>query len=486
MTTEHSVVPDKLQAAHDLLKKGFNSGQTKSLASRLQLLNKLESLVVAHQDEICDALKEDLGRPVEDSIIAELGVVIEELHSAKKSLKKWMAPQRLSMPLTLFPSRGYIASVPFGVTLIIGPWNYPIQLLLAPMVAAIAAGNCVMLKPSELTPRCAELLDRLIPCYFSNDVAQVSIGGIETSQQLLELKWDFIFFTGSTHVGKIVAQAASKHLTPVVLELGGKSPCIVDSTANLEVTARRILWGKTLNAGQTCVAPDYILTPKNNVEPLIASLKKTLDEFYPEGFIRGKTYCGIVNQNHFERLSSIAAENTKFLRLGGKTQSEMKMIEPSIYVLEGSEARSNSMMKEEIFGPILPIIIVESVEEAIEYIKKREHPLTIYVFSNDQRTIALSESETQSGSLVVNDTVIQLATSQLPFGGVGASGYGAYHGITGFKTFSHQRSILKRPFWLDIPVRYRPFAAWKIRILRKLINFGKSAKQPFPVPRADV
>lgn len=482
MSTEHSAVHHKLQAIHRELSDGFKSGVSKGLPERMALLEKLEALVIDHQDSFCKAIQADLGRPTEDSIIAELSVVVEEVQTARKNLKKWMTPQSQRLPLVLFPARGYIAPVPFGVTLIIGPWNYPVQLLLAPLVAALAAGNCAVLKPSELTPRCAELMAELIPKYFPSNVVQVVNGGIETSQSLLELKWDFLFFTGSTAVGKLIAQAAAKHLTPVVLELGGKSPCLVDKDANLDVAARRILWGKTLNAGQTCVAPDYILTPKENVNALINALEKGLKEFFPKGFVREKNFCGIVNQKHFERLSGLASNHTSALRLGGKCDPHSMLIEPSLYVFSTQEAKSAPIMQEEIFGPLLPIVAVESIGEATRFINENEHPLTLYVFSGNEDTIEMVERNTQSGSFVVNDTVIQLATSKLPFGGVGASGQGSYHGKAGFEAFSHKRSVLKRPFWLDVPVRYRPMAPWKIWILRKLLNFKKSARLPSPVP----
>lgn len=264
------------------------------------------------------------------------------------------------------------------------------------------------------------------------------------------------------------------------MELGGKSPCIVDSTADLEVTARRILWGKTLNAGQTCVAPDYILTPRENVEPLLKTLKKELAEMFPEGFKRSESFCGIVNKQHFTRLSSLSAAHEKELVAGGRVFPESNMIEPSFFVLEGSTAANAPLMQEEIFGPLLPIVALESLDQAIDYINSHEHPLALYVFSADDSFIEKVENRTQSGSLVVNDTVIQLATSQLPFGGVGESGQGSYHGASGFDAFSHKRSVLKRPFWLDLPVRYRPLQPWKIWILRKLLSFSEAQKLSSP------
>jgi len=480
MTSEHSVDLSKLQALQSKLRQGHLSGKTKPEAQRYTLLSRLEALVIDNQNEICAAITADLGRPAEDSIIAELSVVIEEIHTAKANLKKWMKPRHKWMPLVLFPSKGYIAPVPFGVCLIIGPWNYPIQLLLAPLVSALAAGNCALLKPSELTPRCAQLLAQLLPRYLPDDVVQVVEGGAELSQKLLELRWDFIFFTGSTAVGKIVARAAAQYLTPTVLELGGKSPCIVDSTANLEVTARRILWGKALNAGQTCVAPDYILTPRDNVQPLLAALKKVLAEFFPEGFKSSESFCSIVNERHFARLSVLLNEHQKELALGGRAQPSSNLIEPSFFLFDSSSAATAAIMQEEIFGPLLPIIALDARDQAIEFINAREHPLALYIFSADNNFIENVESQTTSGSFVANDTVIQLATSQLPFGGVGESGQGSYHGMSGFNAFSQWRSVLKRPFWLDLPVRYRPLRPWKMWILRKLLKFSEPEKVSSP------
>jgi aldehyde dehydrogenase (NAD+) len=481
MISEHSADLLKLQALQSKLRSGFLSGKTKPEHARLELLSCLEALVIENQREICAAITADLGRPMEDSIVAELSVVIEEVHTAKANLRKWVKPKNKWMPLVLFPSRGYVAPVPYGVCLIVGPWNYPIQLLLAPLISALAAGNCALLKPSELTPRCAQLLSELVSRYFPEDVVQVVSGGVETSQKLLELRWDLIFFTGSTAVGKVVARAAAQHLTPTVLELGGKSPCIVDASADLEVTARRILWGKTINAGQTCVAPDYILTHRENIEPLLAALKKVLAEFFPDGFTRSQSFCAIVNERHFTRLTALAEAQSKELVLGGKLHPESMVIEPSIYVLDIAKASAAPLMQEEIFGPLLPIVALDSREQAIDYINAHEHPLALYVFSADSEFIEQVEHQTQSGSFVANDTVIQLATSQLPFGGVGESGQGSYHGFSGFNAFSHQRSVLKRPFWLDLPVRYRPLKPWKMFILRKLLKFAEPQKLPSPL-----
>ena len=482
MTTEHSSVSANLQDIRNTLQATFRAGTTLPLKKRFEMLERLERLILENQERLCQAIEEDLGRPKNDSIVVELSVIIEEIHAARKDLARWVKPKHQSLPLVLFPSRGYIAPVPYGVALIISPWNYPVQLLLAPLVSALAAGNCAVLKPSELTPATAQLLATLMPSYLPASVVQLVNGGVELSTELLKMKWDMVFFTGSTEVGRIVAKATAAHLTPTVLELGGKSPCIVDKDIPLEVAARRILWGKTMNAGQTCVAPDYILTPANNAESLISCLEKTLSQFFPHWFVRKKSFCGIVNQRHFERLNTLLLENKDYLKFGGKIDVAEQLIEPSIFVMSLDEARRAKIMSEEIFGPLLPIVTYENFHEALSFIQTKSHPLTLYVFSADKQLCATVERETQSGSLVINDTVIQLATSRLPFGGVGASGTGSYHGKAGFEAFSHMRAVLKRPFFLDLPVRYRPWAQWKLWILRKLMKFPLVRQSGLPPP----
>lgn len=480
MTSEHSSVSANLQDIRNALKASFHAGTTLPLKKRFEMLDRLERLILENQERLCQAVEDDLGRPKDDSIVVELSVVIEEIHAARKELSRWVKPKRPFMPLVLFPSKGYVAPVPYGVALIISPWNYPIQLLLAPLVSALAAGNCAVLKPSELTVRTSHLLAELLPAYLPDNVVRLVSGGVEVSTELLMLQWDIVFFTGSTEVGRIVAKATATHLTPTVLELGGKSPCIVDKNIPLDVAARRILWGKTMNAGQTCVAPDYILTPASQAEALVTCLEKTLTQFFPIGFVRKKTFCGIVNQRHFDRLSNLLLENKPFLKSGGKIDVAEQLIEPTFFVMSLEQAHSATIMSEEIFGPLLPIITYEKVSDALEFIKKREKPLTLYVFSADEQLCATVERDTQSGSLVINDTVIQLATSRLPFGGVGASGIGSYHGEAGFEAFSHMRAILKRPFILDLPIRYRPWARWKLWILRKLMKFPKVKQSGLP------
>lgn len=480
MTPEHSSVSVNLQDIRLMLQASFHSGVTRPLKYRIELLDRIERLILENQERICEAIEEDLGRPREDTIVVELSVVIEEIHAARRQLPKWIQPSRPTLPLVLFPSRGYITSVPYGVALIISPWNYPVQLLLAPLVSALAAGNCALLKPSELTPASSQLLAELLPQYLPNNIVHIVTGGVEISTELLKFQWDVVFFTGSTAVGRIVARATAEHLTPTILELGGKSPCIVDKGIPLEIAARRILWGKTMNAGQTCVAPDYILVHSSQASELLSSLESTLTQFFPQGYVRKKSFCGIVNKLHFDRLSSLIHEHSDCLRLGGRIDVAAQLIEPTVFVMSLEQARSAKIMGEEIFGPLLPIITFDNPNDAVTFIKSKDHPLTLYVFSNDREFCKTLEQETQSGSLVINDTVIQLATSKLPFGGVGASGNGSYHGKAGFNAFSHKRALLKRPFALDLPIRYRPFARWKLWLLRKLMKFPKVTQSGLP------
>lgn len=463
-----------LQIIQNQLRKGFNGGRLRTLNDRLDALKRIENLVQENENLFCQAIQEDMGRPVDDSIFAELSILLEEVRAAQKNLHRWMKPIKKRLPLALLPGLGSVTTEPFGVVLIIGPWNYPFQLLLAPLISAIAAGNCALLKPSELTPRCSRVLAEVLPKYLSSDIAQIVEGGVGVSEKLLELKWDFIFFTGSTQVGRVVAQAAARHLTPTVLELGGKSPCIVDETADLSVSARRILWGKVLNSGQTCVAPDYIFTPRSNAENLCRALEKALTEFFPEGFIRNETYCGIVNQRHFQRLEALAEAHKIQLRIGGKVNASQLLIEPSFYVLDRVDLEHAPIMKEEIFGPLTPIITYDTIDDVISYINANELPLALYVFSKNKEFLSLVEKNTRSGAFVANDTVVHLAASELPLGGIGGSGVGSYHGHFGFNALSHHRAVLKRPFWLDLPIRYRPYKTWKLWLLLKILRYKRS------------
>jgi aldehyde dehydrogenase (NAD+) len=441
----------------------FNTGQTKDINFRLEQLKTLKQAVTEQKDAIINALKADLNKPEFESYATEIGV-IQEISYAIKHIKTWAKPQKAPVSLQFFPASARIYPEPLGVVLIISPWNYPFQLIISPLVGAIAAGNCAILKPSELTPNTSRLLNEMIKQYFDPAYITVVEGGVQTSQQLLAEKFDHIFFTGGTAVGKIVMEAAAKNLTPVTLELGGKSPCIVDSDINIEHTARRITWGKFINCGQTCIAPDYLLVDKSIKKNLLNELQKCLQEFYGENPARSSDYARIVSKKHFERLANFLKEGK--VRIGGETNPSELYIAPT--VLE-DVSLTDSVMQEEIFGPILPVIEYTDITEAINLINSKSKPLALYLFSNNKNLQQQVLQQTSSGGVCINDTVIQVGVSSLPFGGVGDSGIGKYHGKSSFDTFSHYKSILHNPFWLDLKWRYAPYKD-KLSTLKRLIG----------------
>ncbi|MBW4634149.1 MAG: aldehyde dehydrogenase [Iphinoe sp. HA4291-MV1] len=441
----------------------FNTGRTKDINFRLEQLKTLKQAVTEQQEAIINALKADLNKPEFESYATEIGT-IQEINYAIKHIKTWTKPQKVPVSLKLFPASTSIYPEPLGVVLIIGPWNYPFHLIISPLVGAIAAGNCAILKPSELAPNTSRLLSEMIKQYFDSAYIAVVEGGVQTSQQLLAEKFDHIFFTGGTAVGKIVMEAAAKNLTPVTLELGGKSPCIVDSDINIEHTARRITWGKFLNAGQTCIAPDYLLVDKKIKENLLNEIQKCLLEFYGDNPASSSDYARIINQKHFDRLTHLLKEGK--VRIGGETNPSELYIAPT--VLEDVSLTA-SIMQEEIFGPILPVIEYTDRTEAIDLINSKSKPLALYLFSNNKNLQQQVLQETSSGGVCINDTVIHVAISSLPFGGVGDSGIGKYHGKSSFDTFSHYKSVLHNPFWLDLKWRYAPYKD-KLSTLKRLIG----------------
>ncbi|QDL11989.1 aldehyde dehydrogenase family protein [Brasilonema octagenarum UFV-E1] len=441
----------------------FNTGKTKDINFRLEQLKTLKQAVTQQKDAIINALKADLNKPEFESYATEIGV-IQEISYAIKHIKTWAKPQKAPVSPQFFPASARIYPEPLGVVLIISPWNYPFSLIISPLVGAIAAGNCAILKPSELTPNTSRLLNEMIKQYFDPAYITVVEGGVQTSQQLLAEKFDHIFFTGGTAVGKIVMEAAAKNLTPVTLELGGKSPCIVGSDINIEHTARRITWGKFLNCGQTCIAPDYLLVNKSIKENFLNELQKCLQEFYGDNPARSSDYGRIVSKKHFERLAHFLKEGK--VRIGGETNPSELYIAPT--VLE-DVSLTDSVMEEEIFGPILPVIEYTDITEAIDLINSKSKPLALYLFSNNKNLQQQVLQQTSSGGVCINDTVIQVAVSSLPFGGVGDSGIGKYHGKSSFDTFSHYKSVLHNPFWLDLKWRYAPYKD-KLSTLKRLIG----------------
>ena len=430
-------------------KSFFRSGKTKDLSFRLNALNTLRSAIKNYEIDLMQALRDDLNKSAFEAYSTEIGFVLEELRFIISHLPVWVKPKKVKTPLTHIGSNSYIYSEPYGVSLIIAPWNYPFQLALAPLIGAIAAGNCAIMKPSELTPKTSEIIANMIQECFSADFISVIQGGVETSQALLSEPFDYIFFTGSVAVGKIIMEAAAKNLTPVTLELGGKSPCIVHDDANLKLAAKRIAWGKCTNAGQTCIAPDYLYLHKNVHDEFLRQLKTAIAELYGSEPLHNPNFTRIVSERHFERLSSFLKNGEVYH--GGKTNREKLMIEPTVLT---EITWDDPIMEDEIFGPILPVLEYEKLSEMLDGIQQHPKPLSLYIFSENERIQEEVINSVSFGGGCVNDTVYHFASLHLPFGGVGPSGIGSYHGKGSFDTFSHKKSILKQTTRFDIPFRY--------------------------------
>ena len=442
----------------------FNTGKTKDVKFRLEHLKKLKNSIIANEEEIKKALKEDLNKSESESYMTEIGMTLSELSYDIRHVRGWSKNKRVGTPLAHFPARSFISKEPYGVALILSPWNYPFMLLIEPLIGAISAGNCAVLKPSEFAPNTANVIEKIVKECFEEEYVTVIQGDKDVSQSLIEKKFDYIFYTGGTRVGKIVMQEASKNLVPVTLELGGKSPCIIDEKYSMHLAAKRLLFGKLLNAGQTCIAPDYVLINKNVKDEFINELRKILKEFLGENPIENEDYPKIVNERHFKRLTNlIDGEN---VLIGGKSDENLLKIEPTI--LDNPKIDSK-VMSEEIFGPILPVITYEKIEDAIEYIKKFEKPLALYMFTNDKKIQNKILNEISFGGGCINDTIIHIANSNMGFGGVGYSGIGNYHGKRSFDTFSHERSITKK-YSLDLPMRYMPYNDFKDKLVKMFLK----------------
>jgi len=441
----------------------FQTGKTKDLAFRIAQLQILKQLVIENKPAIIQALKADLHKPEFETYATEIGVN-KEIDYALKHINNWTKSKKAAVPWELFSYSAQIYPEPLGVILIIGPWNYPFQLIISPLVGAIASGNCTIIKPSEFAHHTSNLIAELIHKYFSPEYITVIPGSVETSQQLLAEKFDHILFTGGTAIGKIVMEAAAKHLTPVTLELGGKSPCIIDTDINLEHTAKRITWGKFINAGQTCIAPDYLLVDQKIKPDLVNALKKCLEEFYGENPATSPDYARIIHQKHFHRLTNLLKCGKVII--GGETKPEELYIAPTLL---DNVSLEDAVMQDEIFGPILPIIEYTDINEAITLINSRPKPLALYLFSQNKNLQKRILQETSSGGVCINDTVMQVAVSSLPFGGVGDSGMGSYHGKASFDTFSHYKSVLQNSLPWDIDWRYAPYQG-KLSLLKKIIG----------------
>ena len=443
----------------------FQTGATLPLSARREALRRLRGAVRAHEARITAALRADLGKSPTESYMCEVGMVLSELSFAEKHLRSWMRDEPRPTPLAQFPARSFTAAEPYGVTLIMSPWNYPFLLTIGPLVGAVAAGNCCVVKPSAYSPATSAAIRELLSECFPPDHVAVVEGGRAENQALLDQKFDYIFFTGGVAVGKEVMAKAARNLTPVTLELGGKSPCVVDATARLDLAARRLVFGKLLNCGQTCVAPDYLLIDRRVKDRFLAHVRKWIAAQYGADALDNQGYVRMVNRKHFDRVMGLIDQSK--VVLGGRGDPDTLKIQPTI--LDGVSPE-DPVMREEIFGPVLPVLTFDRVEQALDFVNARPHPLALYLFSQDKRVQRLFLRRASFGGGCVNDTVIHLATSHMGFGGVGDSGMGSYHGKAGFDTFTHRKSVVRKSAWLDLPVRYAPYTPAKDRLLRLFLR----------------
>lgn len=441
----------------------FRTGVTRGVDFRIDMLKNFRKAIIENDELISAALKADLNKQPFESYMCETGLLLEEINFHIKRLKKWSKTRRVKSGIGQLPGKSYVCPEPYGVVLIMAPWNYPVQLCLMPLVGAISAGNCAVVKPSAYAPESSRVISKLIESAFPTGFVTAVEGGRDANKALLDEPFDYIFFTGSVAVGKAVMEAAAKRLTPVTLELGGKSPIIVDETANLPLAARRIAFGKVLNAGQTCVAPDYLMIEKSVEAPFIEEYKKALADFFPDGDMSGMVR--IINDKHFERVCNIL-DNSGSIAIGGARDAETRFIEPA--VLTGVPIDSPAM-QQEIFGPVLPVLPYEKLDDCIDFIRSRPKPLALYIFSENKMNQEKVLNSCSFGGGCINDTVIHLASSHMSFGGVGESGMGSYHGKKSFDTFTHYRSVLKQGK-LDVKLRYFPYKSGKEKITRMILK----------------
>lgn len=461
MTIKLSDIPKLIQTQKDY----FLKQETKDIDFRINQLKKLKQVIKKNEDKILDALYKDLRKSKEEAYTTEIGYIYLELSLAIKNLKKWSKPKKVKGTI-IFPfSKSFIIKEPFGVTLHISPWNYPFHLALASVIGAIAAGNTIILKPSEVAPATAHIIDYIISKTFKKEFFAVVEGDAKTSQRLLEQNFDYIFYTGNEVVGKIVMQAAANNLTPVTLELGGKSPTIIEESANLEIAAKRIAFGKCLNSGQTCTAPDYVLIQESIKSEFIRQFQLAVREFYTTNEKNSKYYPRIINKHHFDRITDYA-KNLK-IKYGGEMDREDLFISPTIIE---NPPENSKLMTEEIFGPILPIITFKKIDEAIDFVNQRPKPLALYIFTKIKEIENKVLNETSAGGACVNDTVVHVANINLPFGGVGTSGTGRYHGKATYELFSNQKGVLKQPTFFDMKQKYPPYNKSKLRLVKLLLK----------------
>ncbi|XP_077391792.1 aldehyde dehydrogenase family 3 member B1 isoform X1 [Festucalex cinctus] len=446
------------------LRSSFRSGITISQEFRCVQLSNLRSMIQENEEDILNALHKDLCKPKFEAILSEIDIVINELHYTINNLQSWMKPEYVDKNLATKMDNCFVRREPLGVVLIIGTWNYPLQLLILPMIGAIAAGNCVVIKPSEVSAAACQLISELIPKYLSQDCYAVVCGGADETKALLQNRFDHIFFTGSQVVARSILQAASVHLTPVTLELGGKCPCLIYGNVTIGAVARRLVWAKFFNGGQSCAAPDYVLCSKATCDALIPALCETLKDFYGKDPQTSLDLCRIVSQQHWTRLTELLKESNGKVVVGGESDQQDKYIAPTVVCV----AEDDALMKAEIFGPILPILTVESLEKAVDFVNHKEKPLALYIFSNETSVINTVMEKTSSGGFCSNDGIVHMTLPGLPFGGVGGSGWGSYHGRWGFETFSHRRACMMRGWALEKlnGLRYPPYTDNKLSWLR--------------------
>ncbi|CAB3229016.1 unnamed protein product [Arctia plantaginis] len=473
--SKSSNIVEAVQTARD----AFNRGVTRPIEWRRKQLNSLLRMYEENRNAMIEALHKDLRRSKMEAVLLEVDYLINDLKNTIHYLDEWSAPEKPPKGIVNILDKVVIYNDPYGVVLVVGAWNYPLQLLLLPMSGAIAAGNTVIVKPSELSVACAQFVAETIPKYLDNEAVIVVEGGPQETTELLKQKFDYIFFTGGTNIGKIVYEAATKNLTPVTLELGGKSPVYIDNTVDIFVTAKRILWGKFINVGQTCIAPDYVLCTKEVQDKFIEAAKKVLKEWYGDEPQKSPDLCRIINSRHFSRLQALVDASRDKIAIGGTYDANDRFIEPTVL---SNVTGTDKIMQDEIFGPILPIVTIENAYEAIKFINEREKPLVLYVFSTNDKVVSSLVDNTSSGGMCVNDTVMHMGVETLPFGGVGSSGIGAYHGKATFDTFTHKKSCLIKNFAAIgeklASGRYPPYSESNLNFLSTLMRkrFGPSLK----------
>ena len=445
----------------------FETHKTKDVNFRIEQLKKLKISIKNREKDISKALEKDLGKSGTESYMAEIGMVLEELSYVIKHTKKWSKREYHLSPIAQFPSTSFRIAEPYGLVLIMSPWNYPFLLTMQPLIGAISAGNCAIVKPSQNSVHTSKIMKDIIEETFQPEHVSVVIGEHSVADELLAQKFDYIFYTGSARIGQLVMESAAKHLTPLTLELGGKSPAIVDKKSSVKLSAKRIVFGKLLNCGQTCVAPDYVFVHKEVKDEFVKYCQQYIEQFLGQDWSKNNEYPKMINEKQFDRVVGIIEEDKKKILYGGKSDKSTMKIQPTL--IDDKEINSKAM-QEEIFGPVLPIIEFEKIEEVIEYINKNNKPLALYLFTNNKETQNKILQQVAYGGGCINDTIIHLASSKLGFGGVGNSGMGEYHGKHSFKTFSHYKSIVKKANWLDLPMRYHPYKKMYDKIIRMFMK----------------